>query len=160
MNLNKAFIIGNLTRDPEMKSLPSGQSLATFAVATNRVWTDKQGQRQQQAEYHNVVMFGRLAEIAQQYLTKGKLVFIEGRIQTRSWDAQDGTKKYRTEIVAETMQLGPRGAGGDTPRDDNRPPQQRETSRANAPQMAAEEDVGTVQYSDGTDEVDPNEIPF
>lgn len=158
MNLNKVLLIGNLTRDPEMRSLASGQSLATFAVATNRVWTDKQGQRQQQAEYHNIVMFGRLAEIAQQYLTKGKLVFIEGRIQTRSWDAQDGTKKYRTEIVAETMQLGPRGAGGnDAPREESRPQQQ--PTHNNVPK-AAEEDVDTVQYPDGTDEVDPNEIPF
>lgn len=158
MNLNKVLLIGNLTRDPEMRSLASGQSLATFAVATNRVWTDKQGQRQQQAEFHNIVMFGRLAEIAQQYLTKGKLVFIEGRIQTRSWDAQDGTKKYRTEIVAETMQLGPRGAGGsDMPREEDRPRQQ--TSRGDV-QQPVEEDVGTVQYPDGTDEVDPNEIPF
>ena len=159
MNLNKALLIGNLTRDPEMRSLPSGQSLATFAIATNRMWTDKQGQRQQQAEYHNVVMFGRLAEIAQQYLTKGKLVFIEGRIQTRSWAGQDGVKKYRTEVVAENMQLGPRTGGSDSSRENTKPPQQGRP--ANAPdQTVAEEDVGTVEYPDGADEVDPNEIPF
>ncbi len=151
MNLNKALLIGNLTRDPEMRSLASGQQLATFAIATNRMWTDKQGQRQQQAEYHNIVAFGRIAEIVQQYLVKGKLVFIEGRIQTRSWDAQDGTKKYRTEIVAETLQLGPR-LGGER----EAPPQKREPA---APQKQVEE-LETVRYPDESEDVDPNEIPF
>src|SRR3989344_4325586 len=110
MNLNKVFIIGNLTRDPELRALPSGASVASFEVATNRVWKDQQGQKQEDVQFHNIVVFGRQAEIVQQYLTKGKSVLIEGRIQTRNWDAPDGTKKNKTEIVAERVQFGPRGA--------------------------------------------------
>src|SRR3989344_6005054 len=108
MNLNKAFVLGNLTRDPELRQTPTGQSVATFGVATNRMWTDHAGNKQTQTEFHNVVVWGRLAEIASQYLGKGRLVLIEGRITTRSWQDQQGQKKYRTEIIAENMQLGPR----------------------------------------------------
>lgn len=108
MNLNKAFILGNLTRDPELRQTPTGQNVANFGVATNRVWSDPSGNKQTQTEFHNVVVWGRLAEIANEYLAKGRLVFIEGRITTRSWQDQQGQKKYRTEIVAENMQLGPR----------------------------------------------------
>src|SRR3989344_5096250 len=111
MNFNKAFLIGNLTRDPELRTLPSGQPVVNFGVATNRMWKNKEGQPQQQAEFHNIVLFGRLAEIAKQYLKKGSLVMVEGRIQTRSWEGQDGQKKYRTEIIGESLQLGPRNAG-------------------------------------------------
>jgi single-strand DNA-binding protein len=103
MNLNKAMIIGNLTRDPELKSTPSGRSVCSFGVATNQVWTDQQGQRQERAEFHNVVTWGKLAEICGQYLTKGKKIYIEGRLQTRDWEGQDGAKRNRTEIVAENM---------------------------------------------------------
>lgn len=112
MNLNKVFLIGNLTRDPELRNLPSGIAVVSFGMATNRVWKDKQGQKQEDAQFHNVVVFGRQAEIANQYLTKGSLVLIEGRIQTRSWDGKDGSKQYRTEIVAETIQFGPRSGPG------------------------------------------------
>lgn len=115
MNLNKVFLIGNLTRDPELKSLPSGTAVVSFAIATNRVWKDKQGAKQQDTQFHNVVAFGRQAEVIKQYSSKGAMLMVEGRIQTRSWDAQDGSKKYMTEIVAESIQLGPRGnqsAGG------------------------------------------------
>ncbi len=152
MNLNKAFIIGNLTRDPEVRTLPSGQSVATFSVASNRMWTDKQGQKQKQAEFHNIVTFGRLAEIAGQYLTKGAMVFIEGRIQTRSWDGQDGAKKWRTEIVAESMQMGPRGQGGGSS-DEGR-------SAGGAPVgKQDDQEIGTIEYP-GDDEINPNDIPF
>src|SRR3989338_1047112 len=112
MYLNKAIIIGNLTRDPEMRALPSGIQVASFSVATNRVWKDKEGNKKEQADFHNVVVFGRQAEIAAQYLKKGSSVLVEGRMQTRSWDAQDGQKKYRTEIVADRIQFGPRREGG------------------------------------------------
>ena len=111
MNLNKVFIAGNLTRDPELRTLPSGVAVASFGVATNRVWKNQQGQRQEDVQFHNVVVFGRQAETSSQYLTKGSPVLIEGRIQTRNWDGKDGTKQYRTEIVAERVQFGPRGAG-------------------------------------------------
>jgi len=109
MNLNKAMIIGNLTKDPETRSTTSGQTVTTFSVATNRMWTDKEGQKQQKTEFHNIVAWGKLGEICAQYLKKGGLIYVEGRIETRSWDAQDGTKKYRTEIVMENMQMGPKG---------------------------------------------------
>lgn len=108
MNVNKAIICGNLTRDPEARTLPSGDPVSSFGVATNRAWTDKDGQKQEQVEFHNVVAFGRLAEICNQYLAKGRLVFVEGRLQTRNWEGQDGAKRNRTEIVAENMQMGPR----------------------------------------------------
>lgn len=111
MNLNKAFIFGNLTRDPELRSLPSGMQVASFGVATNRVFRDRDGKKQEQADFHNIVVFGRQAETVAQYLKKGSSAFIEGRIQTRSWE-QNGEKKYRTEIVAERVQFGPRGSGG------------------------------------------------
>lgn len=111
MNVNKAIICGNLTRDPEERALPSGQAVSSFGVATNRAWTNQEGQKQEQVEFHNIVAFGKLAEICNQYLAKGRLVFVEGRLQTRTWEGQDGIKRNRTEIVAETMQMGPRSAG-------------------------------------------------
>lgn len=111
MYLNKALIIGNLTRDPELRSLPSGIQVATIGVATNRVWKDKNGAKQESTDYHNVVVFGRQAETASQYLRKGSSVLVEGRMQTRSWDAADGTKKYRTEVVADRIQFGPKRDG-------------------------------------------------
>ncbi len=110
MYLNKAFIFGNLTRDPEIRSLPSGIQVTSFSIATNRIWKDKEGAKQEAVEYHNIVVFGRQAETSAQYLKKGGSVLIEGRLQTRSWES-DGVKKYRTEIVADRVQFGPRGSG-------------------------------------------------
>ncbi|OGZ44599.1 MAG: hypothetical protein A3J55_01800 [Candidatus Ryanbacteria bacterium RIFCSPHIGHO2_02_FULL_45_17b] len=155
MNVNKVLLIGNLTRDPEMRSLPSGQPVANFGIATNRVWRDKEGQKQQQADFHNVVAFGKLAETVNQYMKKGNMIYVEGRLTTRNWDAQDGTKKSRTEIIAETVQFGPRpgggqsgnysqGSGSSAPRQTQQPQQQ--------------EDLATVEYPE--DDVNPNEIPF
>lgn len=116
MDLNRATIIGNLTRDPELRSLPSGKSVATFGVATNRFWTDANGVKQKQAEFHNVVMWGKLAEIASQYMRKGRRIYVEGRLQTRDWTGQDGVKRYRTEIVGENMiMLDGRSADGSAP---------------------------------------------
>ena len=112
MNLNHVTIVGNAVDAPEMRSTQSGQQVANLRVATNRMWKDAQGTRQKATEFHSVVLWGRLAEIASQYLQKGSLVLIEGRLQTRSWEDASGQKKYRTEIVAQTMQLGPRGTGG------------------------------------------------
>lgn len=115
MYLNKAILIGNLTRDPELRSLPSGVQVATIGIATNRIWKDKDGNKKEDVQYHNVVVFGRQAETAAQFLRKGSSVLVEGRMQTRSWDATDGTKKYRTEIVADRIQFGPRPGGVGTP---------------------------------------------
>lgn len=111
MYLNKAMIFGNLTRDPELKTLPSGINVCSFGIATNRVYNDRDGKRQENTDYHNVVVFGRQAETTAQYLKKGSSAFVEGRLQTRSWEA-DGVKHYRTEIVADRVQFGPRGSGG------------------------------------------------
>ena len=115
MNLNKAFVLGNVTRDPEVRALPSGQQVTSFGIATNRFYTDASGQKKQDAEFHNIVCFGKLADISSRYLTKGSLVLIEGRIKTRNWLNSAGVKQYRTEIVADSLQLGPRGAGGGQP---------------------------------------------
>lgn len=111
MNFNKAIVLGRLTRDPEQRSLPSGQPVANFSLATSRFYTDKSGNKQNTPEFHNIVAFGKLAEICAKYLKKGGLALIEGRIQTRSWQDKEGNKKSRTEIVAESMQLGPKSAG-------------------------------------------------
>lgn len=112
MNFNRATLVGRLTRDPETRSLPSGQTVANFGLATSRFWTNSQsGEKQKSTEFHNIVAFGRLGEICAQYLQKGTLVLIEGRLQTRSWEDQSGVKHYRAEIVAQTMQMGPKSAG-------------------------------------------------
>lgn len=103
MDLNKVMIIGRLTRDPESRTTPNGQNVASFGVATNRVWKDKEGNRQEKVEYHNVVSWGRLADICSQYLHKGSRLYLEGRLQTREWEGQDGIKRYRTEIIADNM---------------------------------------------------------
>ena len=108
MNLNKVFLIGRLTRDVELRSTPSGQAVASFGLATNRVWTSQAGQKQEEVEYHNIVVWGRQAELANQYLAKGRLVMIEGRLRTRSWEDKAGERRSRTEIITERMQFGPR----------------------------------------------------
>jgi len=110
MYLNKVMLYGNLTRDPELRALPSGMNVANFSIATNRVFRDRDGNKQEQTDFHNVVVFGRQAGTVSQYLKKGSAAFIEGRLQTRSWD-KDGQKQYRTEVVADRVQFGPRGAG-------------------------------------------------
>lgn len=108
MNLNKAFLLGNLTRDPELRQTQSGQSVCSFSIATNSFFTDKSGQKQKKAEFHNVVVWGRQAEIASQFLRKGGLAFVEGRLQTRTWQDQQGQTRRVTEIIGERIQLGPR----------------------------------------------------
>lgn len=148
MYLNKAIVIGNLTRDPEMRALPSGQKVTSFSVATNRVWKDKDGKKQEGTEYHNIVVFGKQAETCAQYLKKGQNVLVEGRMQTRSWDAQDGSKKYRMEIVAEKVQFGPKSAGsvgGST------------YSKGNTP-AEAPSDKEQIDYPE--EEINPDDIPF
>jgi single-strand DNA-binding protein len=112
MNLNRAQIIGNLTRDPETRTTPNGQTVANFSIATSYVWKDAAGVRQEKPEYHNIVAWGKLAEICQQFLGKGRKVYVEGRLQTRDWEGQDGVKRYRTEIVAENMIMLDRAPAG------------------------------------------------
>lgn len=112
MYLNKVMLIGNLTRDPELKATPNGMKVANFSIATNRSWKDANGSKKEEVEYHNIVAFGKTAEVIVQYMHKGSSIMIEGRIQTRSWDAQDGSKKYRTEVIVESMQFGPKSGAG------------------------------------------------
>lgn len=147
MYLNKAFVYGNLTRDPEARSLPSGVQVTSFSIATNRVWKDQNGAKQESTEFHNIVVFGRQAETSAQYLKKGSSALIEGRIQTRSWEA-DGQKKYRTEIVADRVQFGPRPGGGGA------------AAAAAAPAAAKDqkEALDTIEYPD--EEINPDDIPF
>ena len=111
MYLNKVIIVGNLTKDPEIKQLPNGSNVANFSVATNRTWKDSNGAKQEDVEYHNIVIFGKMADTVAQYMRKGSQLMIEGRLQTQSWE-KDGVKKYRTEIVAESVQFGAKPKGG------------------------------------------------
>jgi len=158
MNLNKAFIIGRLTRDPEIKTTPNGHNVATFSLATNRFWNNQQGQRQESTEYHNIVAWGKLADIAGQYLKKGGLLMIEGRLQTRNWEGQDGVKRYRTEIVAESMQMGPRaGAGSGSGSTATSPP-----AEENIPTIQQDEPILNKDSGNKTaqSDVDVENIPF
>ncbi len=149
MYLNKALIIGNLTRDPELKAIPSGIKVCSFSVATNRVWKDKNGAKQEAADYHNIVVFGRQAETVAQYMKKGSQVMIEGRLQTRSWDdAATGTKKYRTEVIADRVQFGSGGGGATSVKKDS-------TSQANAPE---EDELDTIEYPE--EQINAEDIPF
>jgi single-strand DNA-binding protein len=135
-SLNKAMIIDNLGKDPEIRATPSGQSVATFSVATSEKFKNKNGEQEERTERHNVVLWGKLAEIAGQYLTKGKTVYIEGRIQSRKWEGKDGHDRYTTEIVGDRMQMlggkGDKGRGSDS----------------------------SGGYSDDSDTFDPDNVPF
>ncbi len=149
MYLNKATLIGNLTRDPELKTLPSGIKVTNFSLATNRVWT-KDGQRQEAVDYHNVVVFGRQAETSAQYLKKGSQAMVEGRMQTRSWDdAGTGKKMYRTEVIADSVQFGnrPQGVGNMSPQSEN-------------PVSAPTDDtpIDSIDYPE--EDINPEDIPF
>ena len=159
MYFNKAIVIGNLTRDPEMKALPSGIQVTSFAVATNRVWKDKNGAKQESVDYHNVVVFGRQAEIAAQYLKKGASVLVEGRMQTRSWDDKgSGEKKYRTEIVADRVQFGPRQAGSTGAAGASAPAGKVEKGAKPAVNKDAPVDAGAIEYPE--EEINAEDIPF
>lgn len=153
MYLNKVFIIGNLTRDPELKSLPSGMQVATFGMATNRIYRDRDGNKQEAAEFHNIVVFSRQAELCAQYLRKGNQALIEGRLQTRSWE-QEGQKRYRTEIVADRIQFGDKRQGGESGGYKAAP--------ASATAPAGEKNVPSkpeaIEYPE--EEISPDDIPF
>ncbi|MGA2417837.1 MAG: single-stranded DNA-binding protein [Candidatus Staskawiczbacteria bacterium] len=174
MNLNKAFVLGNVTRDPEVRSLPSGQQVTNFSIATNRFYTSSAGEKKQEAEFHNVVCFGKLADIASRYLNKGSLVLIEGRIKTRNWTNSQGAKQYKTEIIAETMQLGPRGSGSS-----GSPNYQKPSFQNPEPEVSKQEEIPVIEENytppatenteepkqvsfdgDAADEIDVKDIPF
>jgi len=153
MYINKVFLFGNLTRDPELRSLPSGGSVCSFGLATNRVFTKADGTKQEATEFHNVVVFGRQAETSAQYLKKGSSAFIEGRIQTRTWESPEKGKQYRTEVVAERVQFGPRGSGAQAAGGSAGRATQ---SDAEAPQSAPKDDA--IEYPQ--EDINPDDIPF
>lgn len=149
MNLNKAMIIGNLTRNPETRTTPTGQTVTSFDVATNRAWTNAAGQRQEEVEYHHVVAWGKLAEICQQYLSKGRKVYVEGRLRTHDWVGQDGAKHNRTEIIADNMiMLDRAGAAA--------PAERTSTSPAPAESVPAE----AASTPAGDEEIKVEDLPF
>jgi len=156
MYLNKVMLYGNLTRDPEVKALPNGTPVANFSIATNRVYKDRDGNKQEQTEFHNIVVFARQAEIVGQYLKKGSSAFIEGRLQTRNWE-KDGVKQYRTEIIAESVQFGPRagGSAGGNYQGGN------DSAEKSSPATDESFSAGAGSPIDyPADEINPDDIPF
>ena len=153
MYLNKAILIGNLTRDPELTAIPSGQKVCKFGLATNRVWKDKNGVKQESVTYHNIVVWGKQAETSAQYLKKGQQAMIEGRIETRSWDDKtSGEKKYRTEIVADRVQFGQKaGSGGIGSGTSSSGTSKSSTDKNN-------EEVDSIEYPE--EDINPEDIPF
>lgn len=156
MNLNKAMIIGNLTRDPEVKTTPQGQTVASFSVATNMVWTDNAGQKQEKVEFHNIVAWRKLADVCGQYLKKGSKVYVEGRLQTREWTGQDSVKRYRTEIIAENMIMLDRA--GTTPSQSM--PTGRQQGGYSDHTISPEDAVGGPSQEISDDDIKVENIPF
>ncbi len=156
-SLNRVTLIGNLTRDPELRYTPNGQAVASYALATNRRWTTQQGETQDATEYHEIVAWGKLGEISQQLLSKGKKAYVEGRLQTRSWEAQDGTKRQRTEVIAENIiALSPRSGSSD-----HEP--MPETSTGTVPKPADSPKPKTTKNEtqpSSDEEIDLSDLPF
>jgi single-strand DNA-binding protein len=150
MYINKVMLFGNLTRDPEVRALPSGSNVCSFSIATNRVYKKADGSKQEEVQFHNIVVFGRQADTSAQYLKKGSSVYIEGRLQTRSWDSDKG-KQYRTEVVADTVQFGPRSSGGGGGGGSSS-----SSNYEAAPQSAPKEDA--IDYPQ--EDINPDDIPF
>lgn len=148
MNLNKVIIAGRLTADPEMRTTPSGAHVVSFSVATNRNWTDKDGGKKEETEFHNIVAWGRQADVVSQFMKKGGLILIEGRLQTRSWEGKDGGQRKSTEIIAERIQLGPRQGGGGAPR-----------ASSNTPtETPAKEEMPVINID--SDDIKSEDLPF
>lgn len=163
MFINQVTVVGNLTRDPELKTLPSGIKVANMSIATNRVWSNDAGEKQEAVEYHNIVVFGRQAETSAQYLTKGQKCGVVGRLQTQNWEDKDsGKKMYRTEIIASLIQFGSRAGGGsDQPKGDysNTPEAQGDWGAYDDDQTVTEtEDEYAAPDDDG--DINPEDIPF
>lgn len=161
MNLNKVYLIGRLASDPEFRTTPSGQEVATLRLATSRIWNDRNsGERKENTEFHTIVVWGRLAQIANQYLNKGALAMIEGRLQTRSWEGQDGVRRYRTEIIAENLQLGPKPPSKDGQRMKKEEvaaaPKREEIPVVNEEEPAAAEPESDIEE----EEVQLKDVPF
>lgn len=173
-SFNQVILVGNMARDPELRTIPSGQSVASFAVATNRVWQNSDGEQQEQADFHNIVAWGKLAELASQYLAKGRKVMVVGRLQTRSWEGEDGKKNYRTEVVANDISFldrpgadsgGGSGFNQDLPvrdiseeADSGKKGDGKKTKSSKSAKAAKKDDK--VEIEDLGDDVDLSEIPF
>ncbi len=159
MNLNRVFLIGRLTRDPETRALPSGQSVTNFGLATSRYYTNKDREKKEETEFHNLVAFGRLAEIISQYLKKGSLAFFEGRLRTRSWEDNAGNKRSRTEVIVERMQLAPKSIGTQQAKKETTEKNPPTGGKKNPPTggKEEEEDIPVIE-EDG--EIDVEDIPF
>jgi len=169
MNVNRVILVGRLTRDPDVRTTQSGQTVATIGLATNHHWSDKAGQKQEKTEFHTIVLWGRLAEIAGQYLTKGMEAFFEGRLQSRSFVGKDGIERKTTEIVGESMQIGSRpqgggqGSGGYAPRQGGYAPSPSAGPRPAAQRSAPapiEEEIPTINLDDEKVEVRIEDVPF
>ena len=154
MNVNKVFIVGRITADPQLRTTTGGQPVTSFSIATNRVWTGKTGGRQEETEFHNVVAGGRQAEVASQFLTKGSLVFVEGRLRTRSWQDKQGQNRRTTEVICERLQLGPRpaAAGAQGPR-----PSAGEAQSAKESADAPAEEVPVIDIEE---DIKAEDLPF
>lgn len=164
MNLNRVILVGRITSDPQMRNTPAGQPVCSFGLATNRFWVDRTtNEKKKQAEFHNIVLWRRLAEIASQYLKKGSLVLIEGRLQTRTWEDQSGNKKWKTEIIGETLQLPPRTISQEAPSGPSSQQQDNSSSAQDASAGSAqdspqlEENIPIIEEDE---EIDIEEIPF
>lgn len=154
MYLNKVTLIGNLTRNAELKALPSGVKVANFSIATNRSWKDKDGSKKEEVEYHNLVVFGRTAEVIEQYTHKGDQIYIDGRLQTRTWE-KDGEKKYRTEIIVENFQFGSKKPGN-TPKTDETTKSEEKVDTTTGETPSTDSDPIAFPQ----EEINPNDIPF
>lgn len=146
MYINKAFVFGNLTRDPDLRALPNGGQVCSFSIATNRQFKKADGTKAEETQFHNIVLFGKLAETSAAHLKKGSSAYIEGRLQTRSWDSDQKGKQYRTEIVADTLQFGPRTA----PR--------RDMAAENDPDQRPPSERAAIEYPE--EDINPDDIPF
>lgn len=161
MNVNKAIIVGRLTRDPEMRTTPSGQTVANFSIATSSKWKGQDGQQQERTEFHNVVAWGRRGEVIGQYVTKGQELFVEGRLETRSWDDKEtGKKMYRTEIIMDNFEFGAKPGGGNAQGNYAAAPTQNQNAAPAAQPQAKEEEIPTINLDDEQEEVKIEDVPF
>jgi single-strand DNA-binding protein len=162
MNVNKVILVGRLTRDPEVRTTPSGQTVATIGLATGRTWTDKQGQKQEKTEFHNVVMWGRTAEVAGQYLIKGQEIFVEGRLESRKYTGKDGVERKTTDVVVESFQFGSKPQGAANTNRGNYSAPAAASQRSSSPQSQApkEEQIPTINLDDEQGEVRIEDVPF
>ena len=156
MNVNKVILVGRLTRDVELRTTPSGQTVATIGIATNRFWTDKSGQKQEKTDFHNIILWGRSAEVAGQYLVKGQEAYFEGRLENRAYTGKDGVERRVTEVIAESFQFGSKPQGASAPR----PAQAAAPAAAAAPQAPVTEEIPTINLDEEQGEVRIEDVPF